>query len=90
MTIQWSTARKCRRPVSQKDLRGKVLTIALAFLAAAWLSFLWTAMTGLTFATRRAPGRIATDEDRVRSRHLVVLVTVIAGPVALWAATKRR
>ncbi len=75
---------------SQKDFYGKLLLIAVAFLAAAWLSFTWTATTGLTFATRRAPGRIATEEDRTRSRHLVVLVTVIAGPVALWAAMNRR
>ena len=64
--------------------------VAIAFLFAAWLSFAWTAMTGLTWASRTARGRIATEDDRARSRHAAVLTTVIAGPVALWAAMKRR
>lgn len=64
--------------------------ITVAFLCVAWLSFAWTAMTGLTFATRSARGRVATEEDRARTRHIAVLTTVIAGPIALLAARMKR
>ena len=47
-------------------------------------------MTGLTFATRSGRGRIATEEDRRRSRNIAVLTTVIAGPLTVQAAMKKR
>lgn len=76
--------------MNRKDPWGALLTLAIAFLFAVWLSFAWTAATGLTFATRSSRGRVATAEDRARSRHIAVLTTIIAGPAALLAALKRR
>jgi hypothetical protein len=92
MAIQWSTARKSHlmNKVKQNELYGRILMIAIAFIAAAWVSVAWTALTGFTFATRWSRGRVATEQDRTRSRHIAVLTTVIAGPVALWAGMKRR
>ena len=77
--------------VKQKEFYGKVLMIAIAVLAAVWISFAWTAMTGLTWAGRYSRGgRIATEKDRTRSRHIAVLTTMIAAPVALWSAMQWR
>ena len=64
--------------------------VAVMSIVVVWLSVAWTAMTGLTWATRSAPGRNASEEDRTRARHVAVLTTVIAGPIALLAARKRR
>lgn len=76
--------------MKRKDLRTSILTLAIAFLFAAWMRFAWTATTGLTFATRSARGRVATEEDRANSRHIAVLTTILAGPVALWAAMAKK
>jgi hypothetical protein len=74
----------------RKDLYGNLLLIAIAALVAAWLSFAWTALTGFTLATSSHRSRFATEDDRARTRDIVVLTTAIAGPVALWAAMNRR
>jgi hypothetical protein len=79
-----------RSAMNRKDPYGALLTLAIAFLVVVWLSVAWTAITGLTFATRTARGRVATEEDRARSRHIAVLTTAIAGPLALWAGMMRR
>ena len=76
--------------MKRKELWGRILTIALAFVIAPWIMFGWTAATGLTFATRSARGRPAAEEDRQRVRHIAVLSTVFAGPVALWSAMMRK
>ncbi|HEX6099496.1 MAG TPA: hypothetical protein VF432_24495 [Thermoanaerobaculia bacterium] len=76
--------------MNRKDPYGALFTLAIASLVAVWLSFAWTAVTGLTLATRSSRGRFATEEDRARSRHIAVLTTVIAVPVALWAGMMRR
>jgi heme/copper-type cytochrome/quinol oxidase subunit 2 len=76
--------------VKRKELYGKLLMIAILFMVVPWIMVVWTAMTGLTWAGRYSPGRIANEEDRTHSRHVAVLATVIAAPVAFWAAMKRR
>lgn len=75
----------------RREVYGKVLMIAILFMVVPWIPAVWTATTGLTWAGRYSRGgRIATEEDRTRSRHVAVLSTVIAAPVAFWAATQRR
>ena len=74
----------------QRELSSKILLIAIAVLVAAWLRFAWTAATGLTFTTRSARGRVATEDDRASAQTIAVMTTVLVGPVALWAAMKRR
>ena len=74
----------------RRALYGNILTIAIAMLFVAWTMFIWTATTGLTFATRSSRGRIASEKDYNRSKAIVVLTTIIAGPVALWSAAKRK
>ena len=77
--------------VKQKVLYGKVLMIAILFMVVPWIIVVWTETTGLTWAGRYSRGgRIATEKDRTRSRHVALLSTVIAAPVAFWAATQRR
>lgn len=78
--------------VKRRELWSNVLMLALAALIAAWLGFAWTAATGLTFVGSRSysEGRWANAEDRTRVRHVAVMTTVIAGPVALWAAMMRK
>ena len=73
-----------------RELYGKILMIAILFIVVPWIMVIWTATTGLTVATRSARGRIATEEDRTRSRHVAVLATVFAAPVAFWAGMQRR
>ena len=74
----------------RRELYGTILMIAILFIVVPWIVVVWTETTGLTWAGRYSRGRIATEDDRTRSRHAAVLSTVIAAPVALWAATQRR
>jgi len=76
--------------VKRKELYGKILMIAILFMVVPWIMVVWTETTGLTWAGKYTPGRIATEKDRTRSRHVAVLSTVIAAPVVFWAAIKRR
>ena len=69
-----------------------VLVYAILFLTAGWVSCTWTATTGLTFTAYQPPyklGRIATEDEIEHSRHVAVLTTIIAGPIAVWAALKK-
>ena len=69
-----------------------VLVYALLFLTAGWVSCTWTATTGLTFTVYGAPyspGRVATEDEIEHSRHVAVLTTIIAGPIAVWAVLKK-
>ena len=74
----------------KRERYDQILMIAIAALVAAWLGFVWTAATGLTLTAHSRPGRFATEDDRARVQTIAVLTTVIVGPVALWAAMKRR
>lgn len=74
----------------RREFWNNILLIAIAAFVVAWVSFAWTATTGLTFVTRTATGRFANAEDRTRSRTVAVLTTVIAAPVALLAAMQRK
>ena len=76
--------------VKRKELYGKILMIAILFMVVPWIMVVWTETTGLTWAGKYTPGRIAAEDDRTRSRHVALLSTVIAAPVAFWAATQRR
>ena len=76
--------------MKRKELYGTILMIAILFMVVPWIMVAWTETTGLTWARRYRYGRIATEEDRTSSRHAAVLATVIAAPVAFWAATQRR
>lgn len=77
-------------PRRRRDIYSNLLIIAIAALIAAWMSFAWTFTTGLTFTTRSSRGRIATEADSNRSKHIAVLTTIVAGPMAWWSALKRK
>jgi uncharacterized membrane protein YhaH (DUF805 family) len=76
--------------LKRREFWNNILILAIAAFAVAWVSFAWTAMTGLTFVTRSARGRVANAEDRTHTRTVAVLTTVIAAPVALLAAMQRK
>lgn len=73
----------------RKELWDNILIIAVAAVVVAWVAFVWTSTTGLTFVTRSG-GRIANAEDRTRTKTVAVLTTVIAVPAALLAAMQRK
>ena len=76
----------------RKELWNNLLMVAIMAIVVSWLAFAWTTSTGLTFAGGRSnvEGRWANAEERVRVRHVAVLTTVFAVPLALWAAMMRK
>ena len=66
------------------ELTLNVMMVALAFVGAGVVPFLWEWATGLTFAGKNDIGEISTPESLARARQRMIFLTVIFGPVAFW------
>jgi len=66
---------------------GALVGALVAFAVLTWCAYAWTRTTGLTFASRRHRGRIATAADVRHARNTAVGGTIAAGvAVTLYVA----
>lgn len=66
-----------------RDVWDQLIGALAGLVLLVWIAYFWERSTGLTWATRRAPGTISTAAHLVRTRNTAIGVTAFCGPLAL-------
>lgn len=68
---------------NRREFFDRLAIAALALAVLVWIAYGWEATTGLTWATRHAPGRMSTADSLVQAKRTAIGVTAVALPLGL-------
>jgi hypothetical protein len=72
------------------ELWSKLMMASVIFICVAWGAYFWERTTGVTITTRSGGGRISTEESLSWTLGRSFTMTIVALPVLMFSAMKRR